>query len=144
MPVVTVNWLEGRTLQQKQELVAEITRLVHRVGGSPQERITVVVHDVPAENWGRGGELVSTLRAAPPTPPAAAPNDPVRQPLHEMAVSLPLLDQQARLFDLEQPRFQGMPVHLRPTSRAMPTFSTAATATTTAPMSWACAAAPPG
>ena len=31
MPVVTVNWLDGRTLAQKQELVAEITRLVHRV-----------------------------------------------------------------------------------------------------------------
>ena len=35
MPMVTVSWLEGRTLAQKQELVSEITRVVHRVGGSP-------------------------------------------------------------------------------------------------------------
>jgi 4-oxalocrotonate tautomerase family enzyme len=110
MPVVTVNWLAGRTLAQKQELVSEITRLVHRVGGSPRERITVVVHDVPAENWGRGGELVSTLQSAPPAPPSPDGNPAVRAALHETPMSLPLLDQQVRLFDLEQPRFQGMPV----------------------------------
>jgi 4-oxalocrotonate tautomerase len=110
MPVVTVNWLEGRTLAQKQELVSEITRLVHRVGGSPMERINVVVHDIPSENWGRGGELISTLQAAPPTPPAGEGNDPARPALHEAAFSLPLIDQQVRMFDLEQPRFQGMPV----------------------------------
>ena len=92
MPVVTVNGLAGCTPAQKQELVAEITKLVQRVGGSPQERITVVVDGVP------------------PTSPAPAANDPDRPLLHETAVTLPLLDRQARLFDLEQPRFQGMPV----------------------------------
>ena len=40
MPVVTVDWLEGRTVAQKQELVAEITELVHRVGGSPIDEST--------------------------------------------------------------------------------------------------------
>ena len=109
MPVVTVNWLEGRSREQKQELVSEITRVVHQIGGSPPERITVVVHDVPSENWGRGGQLVSSLQSAPPTPPARAAS--VASPaLHESAISLPFLDRQARIFDLEQPRFQGMPV----------------------------------
>lgn len=110
MPVITVNWLEGRSLEQKKELVSEITRVVHQVGGSPIERINVVVQDIPADNWGRGGELISTLQSAPPTPPARAASDPARPPLHETAFSLPLLDQQVRMFDLEQPRYQGMPV----------------------------------
>jgi 4-oxalocrotonate tautomerase family enzyme len=110
MPVVTVNWLEGRSFEQKKELVSEITRIVHQVGGSPVERITVVVQDIPAENWGRGGNLVSTLQSAPPTPPARQPDGPVRSALHETTISLPLLDQQVRMFDLEQPRYQGMPV----------------------------------
>jgi 4-oxalocrotonate tautomerase family enzyme len=92
MPVVTVNGLAGRTPAQKQDLVAEITKLVRRAGGSPQERITVVVDGVP------------------PTSPAPAANDPARPLLHETAVTLPLLDRPARLFDLEQPRFQGMPI----------------------------------
>lgn len=110
MPVVTVNWLEGRSFEQKQELVSEITRVVHQVGGSPAERITVVVHDVPSENWGRGGKLVSTLQSAPPTPPARDSEEAAPPPLHETPLSLPLLDQQVRMFDLEQPRYQGMPV----------------------------------
>ena len=110
MPVVTVNWLEGRTLTQKQELISEITEVLHRVGGSPIERITVVVQDVPAENWGRGGKVVSTLQSAPPAPPARAVSEPARSVLHETPISLPLLDQQVRMFDLEQPRYQGMPV----------------------------------
>src|SRR5215212_694360 len=110
MPMVTVSWLEGRTLAQKQELVSEITQVVHRVSGSPLERINVVVHDVPSENWGRGGKLVSTLQSAPPTPLGPAAGNPARTALHETAVSLPLIDQQVRMFDLEQPRYQGMPV----------------------------------
>jgi 4-oxalocrotonate tautomerase family enzyme len=110
MPVVTVSWLEGRTLAQKQELVSEITQVVHRVGGSPLERINVVVHDVPSENWGRGGRLVSTLQSAPPAPPVRAADDPAGPALHETTVALPLVDQQVRMFDLEQPRYQGMPV----------------------------------
>ncbi len=110
MPVVTVNWLEGRSLEQKKELVSEITRVVHQVGGSPVERINVVIHDVPSENWGRGGQLVSTLQSAPPTPPARDANGAAQAALHAATVSLPYLDQQARIFDLEQPRYQGMPV----------------------------------
>ncbi|MFN8590417.1 MAG: cyclase family protein [Thermomicrobiales bacterium] len=109
MPVITVDWLEGRSREQKQALVAEITEVVHRVGGSPVERITVVMHDIPGDNWGRGGLLVSSLQSAPPAPPplAAATAKPA---LPETAVSLPLLDQAVRMFDLEQSRFQGMPV----------------------------------
>jgi 4-oxalocrotonate tautomerase family enzyme len=110
MPVVTVEWLEGRTRAQKQELVSEITKLVHRVGGSPMERIQVVLHDVPADNWGRGGALVSSLQSALPTPPAREGANSAQPVLHETAFSLPLLDQQVRMFDLEQPRFEGMPV----------------------------------
>ena len=110
MPVVNVNWLAGRSATQKQELIREITEVVHRVGGSPRDRIAVIIQDVPAENWGRGGEQVSTLQSAPPTPPAKAAI-PAPSNLHENLLALPFIDQQVRIFDLEQPRFQGMPIH---------------------------------
>ncbi len=111
MPVINVNWLAGRSASQKQELISEITEVVHRVGGSPRERIAVIIQDVPAENWGRGGEQVSTLQSAPPTPPSQAPAAaPASAILHEQVHALPFIDQQVRMFDLEQPRFQGMPV----------------------------------
>jgi 4-oxalocrotonate tautomerase family enzyme len=110
MPVVNVNWLAGRSATQKQELISEITEVVHRVGGSPRDRIAVIIQDVPAENWGRGGEQVSTLQSAPPTPPAKAAI-PAPSTMHESLIALPYIDQQVRMFDLEQPRFQGMPIH---------------------------------
>lgn len=52
---------------------------------------------------------MGTQSCASPTPPAAA-DDSTPATLHEIAVSLPLLGQQVRMFDLEQPRFQGIPV----------------------------------
>ncbi len=105
MPVVMVNWLEGRSFDQRQELVAAITDAVHRVGGSPRERITVVVNEVPPENWGRGGELIG---ARPGPSEAARAIAPEPAPIH--VATLPAFDREFRLFDLEQPRFQGMPV----------------------------------
>jgi 4-oxalocrotonate tautomerase family enzyme len=110
MPVVTVNWIEGRTSAQKQELASVITEAVHRIGGSPLERINVVIQDVPAENWWRAGTLVGTQQSAPAAPPSRAVPDAASPALHETPLSLPLLDQQVRMFDLEQPRYQGMPV----------------------------------
>lgn len=108
MPMITVDWIEGRTGEQKRELVAGITEVVHRVAGSPTERINVILNDVPAAHWGIGGHLVGDARYGLPTSPATAPNAPAI--LAATKVSLPFLDQEARLFDLEQPRFQGMPV----------------------------------
>gem|GEM_PF-60210 len=112
MPAIIVNWIEGRSREQKAQLVRELTEVMHRVGGSPKERIAVILNDVPADNWGRGGELVSSLQSAPPTPPAtAAAPDPVAAPEFVGKVSLPALDQGVRIIDLEQPRTEGMPVH---------------------------------
>jgi 4-oxalocrotonate tautomerase family enzyme len=107
MPSIFVNWIAGRSREQKQELVTGLTEVMHRVAGSPIERINVVLNDVPADNWGRGGHLVSSLQSGPPQPPQTAEST---RTLHEGMVSLPMLDQEVRLFDLEQPRFEGMPV----------------------------------
>jgi 4-oxalocrotonate tautomerase family enzyme len=107
MPVVTVDWLDGRSPEQKRALVAGITQLIHSIGGSPTENVNVVLHDVPADNWGRGGQLISeqikaggSAPLAPATPPSPATT----------ATIASLIEQPVQVFDLEQPRFQGMPV----------------------------------
>lgn len=57
MPVVTVEMYEGRSDEQKQELVEDITNaMVDNVDASP-ETLHVIIHDVPKENWGRDGLL---------------------------------------------------------------------------------------
>ena len=80
MPVVTVDWLDGRTPEQKQALVAGITQLIHSIGGSPAENVNVVLHDVPAGNWGRGGKLISDQIKAAGTAPLAPRGHPDHSP----------------------------------------------------------------
>jgi 4-oxalocrotonate tautomerase len=55
--------MEGRTIEQKKKLVAEITRVsVEVLGGSP-ESVDILITDVKRENWATGGKLWSEPRS---------------------------------------------------------------------------------
>lgn len=59
MPTYHVEMIEGRTIEQKKKLVAEITRVsVEVLGGSP-ESVDVLITDVKRENWSTAGVLWS-------------------------------------------------------------------------------------
>jgi 4-oxalocrotonate tautomerase len=55
VPQVHVYMLRGRTTEQKRTLIEEFTRLMVDVAHADQEQVAVVLHEVEAENWGRGG-----------------------------------------------------------------------------------------
>ena len=55
MPLVSVHMLEGRTVEQKRELVAAITEAVVRITQTTPAATTVV----PRENWASSGKLAS-------------------------------------------------------------------------------------
>ena len=57
MPMVSVWMYEGRTLDQKRELVQGITDVVARVTGVPAEGVHVVIEEKKHENWAIGGKL---------------------------------------------------------------------------------------
>ena len=57
MPVVTVELLEGRTLEQKRRLVRAITDAMVEHAGARPDALHVILHEVARENWGRGGVL---------------------------------------------------------------------------------------
>ena len=57
MPVVKVEWIAGRSYEQKQTLAREITDSMARVTGLDAANIWVVFEDVPRENWSVGGKL---------------------------------------------------------------------------------------
>jgi 4-oxalocrotonate tautomerase len=59
MPIIRVELWEGRTLEQKRELVEVLTRETARIVGSEPESIYIVIEDVKKENWGAGGRLCS-------------------------------------------------------------------------------------
>ena len=59
MPLIQVHLLKGRTDQQKRRLIRELTNVMVDVLGSDPVRVNVVVNEVDAENWGRGGVPLS-------------------------------------------------------------------------------------
>lgn len=66
MPILTVELFAGRTVEKKRELAKALTdAYVGVLGGNPKG-ITIILQDVPKENWAIGGELCSDLYPDPP------------------------------------------------------------------------------
>lgn len=59
MPIIQVEMLEGRTIDQKRTLATELTEAFVRSCGGEASAVRVVLRDVPPENWAIGGTLVS-------------------------------------------------------------------------------------
>lgn len=59
MPIVRIEIWEGRTLEQKRELVSVYTREMARICGCTAADVQIVIADVKKENWGAGGLLCS-------------------------------------------------------------------------------------
>lgn len=62
MPLIQINLLEGRTPEQKEQLIAEVTNTVANVLAAPVESIRVLIHEMKAEHWGIAGESVKKRR----------------------------------------------------------------------------------
>jgi len=59
MPVLKVAMWEGRTTNQKRELVEVLSRETARITGCELTSVYVIIEDVKKENWGAGGQLCS-------------------------------------------------------------------------------------
>ena len=57
MPVVTIAMYDGRSIDQKRELVKGVTDVVARVTGNSPEAVHVIIEEVNRENWAIGGLL---------------------------------------------------------------------------------------
>jgi 4-oxalocrotonate tautomerase len=57
MPNVTIEWLEGRTLDQKRNVIAGITDLLVDAADARREAVQVTFISMSKEDWGRGGLL---------------------------------------------------------------------------------------
>ena len=55
---------EGVSREQKQELISSTTKLLQDVLNKSPSSTFVVIEEVPTDNWGVGGKLVSDIRAA--------------------------------------------------------------------------------
>jgi 4-oxalocrotonate tautomerase len=57
MPNVTIEWLEGRSVDQRRQVIAGITDLLVEAAGARREAVQVTFRDMTKDNWGRGGLL---------------------------------------------------------------------------------------
>ena len=116
MPIVRVEWLAGRSKEQRGALVRRITDALQDIAGSRRESIKVILHDVPPENYGSAGELLSEREVPKAGSPDTATEDAPHGERHGEDVpaaraAVPKLGAAARIFDLEQPRTAEMPIH---------------------------------
>ena len=59
MPVVTVEWLEGRTTQQKAQLSGAITDAFTKIANVSKEQVWIVFRDVKRSDWAMAGTLLT-------------------------------------------------------------------------------------
>ncbi|MDJ0621872.1 MAG: 4-oxalocrotonate tautomerase [Desulfocapsaceae bacterium] len=59
MPVIRVEMWEGRSLEQKRELVEVLSKETARIAGCEVASVYVIIEDIKKENWGAGGQLSS-------------------------------------------------------------------------------------
>ena len=58
MPVVKIEWLAGRTPQQKARLAEAITQTFVDVVHVQKDQVWIVFEDVPRSDWAMGGRLL--------------------------------------------------------------------------------------
>ena len=64
MPYVNIQVTdEGVNREQKQKIITATTNLLRDVLGKDPSSTFVVIEEVPTDNWGVGGELVTDIRA---------------------------------------------------------------------------------
>jgi len=57
MPYVTIEWYEGRSSEQKQELAAKLTELLAQVGAVPPDQVWIRFVDSKRSDCAIGGKL---------------------------------------------------------------------------------------
>jgi 4-oxalocrotonate tautomerase len=62
MPTYHIEMLEGRTVEQKKQLVEAITRVTVEILGGKPDAVDILITDVKRENWATGGKLWSEPR----------------------------------------------------------------------------------
>ncbi|HCM89049.1 MULTISPECIES: 2-hydroxymuconate tautomerase [Vagococcus] len=56
MPIVHIELLEGRTQEQKNEMVKEVTAAIVKTTGANEEAVHIVITDMEKGNYAVGGK----------------------------------------------------------------------------------------
>ena len=59
MPIVQIDFLEGRSVEQKRELSKKVTQAICETAKCPPEAVTIILRELPATNIAKAGTLMS-------------------------------------------------------------------------------------
>jgi 4-oxalocrotonate tautomerase len=62
MPVVAIDVWAGRPAEQKEKLIKSVTEAVAKSLGIAQDQVTIILREIPKENWGAAGEVASKAK----------------------------------------------------------------------------------
>ena len=62
MPVITVDWLEGRSAEQKRQLVEAVTKAFVEIAQVSKDHVWIVFRDVKRADWAMSGNLLNESR----------------------------------------------------------------------------------
>ncbi|MGD1835252.1 MAG: tautomerase family protein [Nitrososphaeraceae archaeon] len=57
MPLIQITLSQGRTVEQKRELVKVLTKETARILNSNEENMRIFLYEIPDENWSDAGTL---------------------------------------------------------------------------------------
>ncbi|MFZ7101701.1 MAG: 2-hydroxymuconate tautomerase [Peptococcaceae bacterium] len=57
MPVVQIEMIEGRTLEQKRALVEKVTAAISETVNCSKDSVTIIIREMPTQHIAKGGKL---------------------------------------------------------------------------------------
>jgi 4-oxalocrotonate tautomerase len=61
MPIATIQMMEGRTDEQKEKMIAEVTDAISRSLDAPTKNVRVLIQELPKKHFGIGGVTAEKL-----------------------------------------------------------------------------------
>lgn len=61
MPIVQIDMLDGRTVEQKREMVKKITEAIVETAQCPPESVTIIIREMLPHNLSKAGKLRSDM-----------------------------------------------------------------------------------
>ncbi|HEV2724512.1 MAG TPA: tautomerase family protein [Thermoleophilaceae bacterium] len=68
MPVVTIEWYEGRSAEQKRQIAEGLTALLSEFGGTAPEQVWIRFVDSAKSDWAVGGVIQGGVQGSAEEP----------------------------------------------------------------------------
>lgn len=59
MPILQIEMIKGRTVEQKRELVMQVTNAVSQTLNCPKDAVSIIIREMEVDNFAKAGILWS-------------------------------------------------------------------------------------